>query len=320
MDEKILEIFRDDKERYIPNEEIRKKLGISQTVLTKYIQRLSKEGYEFEIQPQLGYRLVSIPDLLLPREIKADLETKFIGREIYYFEKVKSTMDIAQSLCLHSLVKEGALIVAESQTEGRGKRKRFWFSPQKEGIWISLILHPKVNLVHIPKMSLIMALAVSKTIRKMVNLPAVIKWPNDVLINKRKVCGALVEKKFNYVIVGLGININVEVKKLPLALQERTTSLKEELGYEISRIKFLQMLLKTLEISYIKFCQQEFGMLIEEIKNLSDTLGNKIKVISEGKEKLRAEAIDLDLEGNLIVRLNDGFLKPLTSGDIEICS
>jgi BirA family biotin operon repressor/biotin-[acetyl-CoA-carboxylase] ligase len=266
------------------------------------------------------------------KEIKANLKTKFMGRKIYHFEKLKSTMEVAHKLAL-SNTEEGSLVLAESQTEGKGRLGREWLSPSREGIWLSLVLYPGVSPFHTPKMSLTAALGVARTIRKLSDLPAFIKWPNDVLVRGKKVCGVLVEmntesEKINYLILGVGVNLNVDLQNFPPRIRSRATSLKKELGHEVSRVEFLQVMLKEFEDLYLKFRRGEFNSLLEEVKDLSTVLGKRVRVISNRRgdihgargenKKIEGEACDLDLEGNLIVRLESGFLQPIAWGNIEV--
>ncbi len=225
MREKILNILRDRKEGYISGEELSKKLGISRTAIWKHIQALKREGYKINSQKRSGYSLISVPDLLLRYEIEKGLKTKILGKKIYHFKEIGSTNDFATELARKG-IGEGAIVIAETQTKGKGRLGREWSSPFG-GLWLSIILKPKILPTQAPRMTVIAALGAAKTIKKLYSLDAFIKWPNDVLIRSqisdiryqmKKVCGILTEMgaeqdTVNYVVIGIGANLNVDIKK-----------------------------------------------------------------------------------------------------------
>jgi BirA family biotin operon repressor/biotin-[acetyl-CoA-carboxylase] ligase len=237
-------------------------------------------GYKIISDQNLGYCLVSRPDLLLPQEIQRGLPTIYIGKKIFYFPEIESTNIIAKEKALHRTegIDEGTLIIAERQSAGKGRLGREWFSPVG-GIWLSIILYPQLPPSYIPRITLMSAVAVVKAIKVCTQIESQIKWPNDILISEKKVCGILTEMSaeldmINWVVVGIGINVNIDHRKFPENIQANTISLKEVSGKEIFRVKLAQTFLQEFEKYYDKFKRKEFLSILEEWKLNSHTLGD----------------------------------------------
>ena len=263
---------------------------------------------------------MGVRDPIFPEEIKKNLGTKVFGREIYYFEDIDSTNRIAKELA-NDGGKEGIVVISETQSSGRGRLDRKWVSPHG-GLWFSFILRPQITPKKAPLLTLLTGVACAKTIR-MYGLDAKIKWPNDVLINKKKVCGILTEMGMgtgarfdviNYIVVGVGINANVDCTLFPEDLKEQTTSLKDELKTDISRIDLMQSFLMLVEHFYESFKNQNFDYVISEWKSLSDTLGSHV-VITTPNGVVEGKAIDINSDGALILKLSDKSEKTIFSGD-----
>ena len=187
LDEKILSVLRNNPDSYVSGEELCKSAGLSRTAIWKHIEKLRAEGYGIDAYPHIGYKLISIPDLILPNEVKWGLKARILGREIISYKKVDSTNIIAYGLAEKG-VKDGIVIISEEQTGGKGRQGRRWVSPPKGGIYLSCILRPNIAPSIIPQITLTAAVSVTETIREMTGLKAMIKWPNGVLINGKKVC------------------------------------------------------------------------------------------------------------------------------------
>ena len=315
MDDKILNIFRSSNGEFISGEEISEKLKISRAAVWKHIEQLRKEGYEIVGEPHVGYRLTGTPDKLIPEEISHKLGTKIIGKKIYSYETTDSTMDVAHRLA-QSGSREGTVIFSEGQSKGRGRMGREWLSPKGKGIYLSLILRPDVSPADAPKITLMSAVAVANTIRKATHLGALIKWPNDILINNRKVCGILTEMSaeintVKYIVLGIGINVNTAKADLP----KEATSLKAEVGESVARVELTQELLRELEHQYSIFKEKGFKTIIEKWRGLSHTLGEEVKIVCQNK-KIEGMAVDLDMSGALVVRLDSGFTEHIMAGDV----
>lgn len=320
LDEKILNVLRTHRDSYVSGEDLCRSAGISRAAIWKHIEKLREEGYEIEAMPHFGYRLRTIPDRLVPAEIKWRLRAKVFGREVLSYKKLNSTNDAAYKLAENG-IKEGTVIIAEEQERGKGRHGRMWSSPAKDGIYMSLILRPKMAPAEIPQITLITAVSVAKAIRRATGLTASIKWPNDILINNRKVCGILTEMKaeqdvIDFIIVGIGVNVNTQIRNLP----HGATSLRDESkhvggGEHISRIRIVQAILEEFERDYILLKKEGSGPIIEEWKRLSMMLGSRVKIVLPEKS-FEALAHDIDPDGGLVVRLESGILKKISSGDV----
>lgn len=306
---------------YVSGEILAQKLGISRVAVWKQIQRLKDMGYKITSDQNLGYCLVSRPDLLLPQEVQRGLSTTYIGKEIYYFPELKSTNIIAKEKALHRAegINEGTLIIAERQSAGKGRLGRKWFSPLG-GIWLSVILYPQLPPFYIPRITLMTVVAAVKAIKMCTQIELQIKWPNDILINEKKACGILTEMSaeldiINWVVVGIGINANIDLRDFPEDIQENTISLKEASGKEISRVKLAQTFLQEFEKYYDKLKRKEFSSILREWKLYSHTLGRKIRV-DMGERIITGEAVDINEEGVLVLKKEDGELIKIISGTI----
>lgn len=254
------------------------------------------------------------------QRIKEKLQTKLIGKTIHCFSEVASTNDVAKNMAAIG-AEEGTVIIAETQTQGRGRLGRKWASP-RGGMWLSTILRPKLSAKDIPKLTLMTSLAVARTISQLFNLETEVKWPNDVLINAKKVCGILTEANTrggttNFVVVGIGINANIELDSLPKQVRENATSLKHELKRNINREQFIRILLEKIEYYYIMLTEGTFTPVLKEWKNLCGFLKSYVEV-TIGEEKIEGWALDVDESGALILRLRDGTLRKVLSGDVCI--
>ena len=317
MDEKILNIFRKNPDRYISGEEISQRLKISRAAIWKHIEKLRQKGYDFMATPHLGYRLSFVPDKLFPEEIKFGLNTKIIAKKIFYYDVVDSTNTKCHELA-EKKYPQGTIVIAEAQTKGKGRLSRVWASPKYKGIYFSIILKPDILPVHVPKITLLAAVSAVSAIRKLTQLPALIRWPNDILINKGKVCGILTEMdaeadRVNFIILGIGINVTAKHSDLP----KGATSLLEEGAKDISRCQLLRRLLEELESHYVIFKKRGFKPIIQEWQDLSAILGSRVKIVSHS-EKIEGQAAGVDPDGALIIRLDSGFQKKITAGDVEL--
>jgi BirA family transcriptional regulator, biotin operon repressor / biotin---[acetyl-CoA-carboxylase] ligase len=302
MKGQILEALRESG-GYLSGETISNQLGTSRVSIWKHIRGLQKDGYVIEASPR-GYRLVSSPDLLLPYEFP-DLEHR-----LHYFPEIDSTMDAARELAKKG-AREGTIVIAEAQSRGRGRLSREWLSP-KGGIYFTIVLRPSISPAYAPRINLMASVAVATTVRKLFGLKAELKWPNDVLIGGKKVCGILAEMDaeldvVNFVNVGIGINANTLIPRF----EETATSLKDELGREISRKEFLSALLAEIERQRPLLMESD---LLEEWRRLSGTLNKDVRILSPA-EVIAGQAIDIDTTGALIIRERNGSLKKALAGD-----
>lgn len=321
MRTKILELLRKCPEEYLSGEEISRQLEVSRTAIWKHMQTLKQAGYEIEAHPRQGYRLQNRPDLLLPYEIRETLCSKVLGqKDIFYFSEIESTNNEAKKQANQGCP-EGAIVLSEAQNKGRGRLSRGWFSPMGKGIWLSVVLRPPFNPYDAPKCTLLTAVAVTKAIQKVVKVECGIKWPNDILYQGKKLVGILTEMSaeidaINHVVIGMGINVNIDQQEFPSELQEIATSLSIITGREISRLSLLNAVLTELEEEYNKVIQCGFEEMLNEWRKLSVTLGKNVNVVGSGRD-FSGLAIDIDQDGALLVQTED-CLERVLAGDVSI--
>ncbi len=312
----ILKTLYEKKDEYVPLEQLVNETGKSQKEVETEFDTLEEEGYIIN-HTKLGYRLIKTPNLLLPYEVKKGLKTKFMGKDIHYFKEVDSTNDVAKYLAENG-AEEGTVVVAEIQNRGKGRRGKTWISPPG-GVWMSIILRPEIPTSRAPQLTLVTGVAVAETLKKELKLDVGIKWPNDILIGDKKVCGILTEvnanvNKINYVVVGIGIDMNVDVPLFPPDLQKGATSLKNELDTEINGAILVQKFLLNLEKLYSQFTSGKFPNILNEWRLLSKTIGSRVEVRTRGKT-IRGDAVGINKDGILILELDDGSLRKIISGE-----
>jgi BirA family biotin operon repressor/biotin-[acetyl-CoA-carboxylase] ligase len=315
--DKILEKLIKNKGKPVSGEQLASELSVSRTAIWKHIKVLKEEGYMIDSSTNIGYSLNETPDTLAPGEIKAGLRTKVIGKDIKYFKETESTNIIAREIA--ASVDEGTIVIAESQTAGRGRLGRKWISPEG-GIWLSIILKPRIEPVYAPRITLLAGVSVAKTMQGF-GLPAKIKWPNDILINGKKVCGILTEigaevDIIDYLVVGIGIDANVDTGTFPEEFRDNSTSLEKEMGYKINRVEFVQKLLEEFENIYTEFQKDGFPHILEEWRKMSGTIGQWVKITAQART-IYGEAIGVDNEGALIVETSEGHLEKIVAGNCE---
>jgi BirA family biotin operon repressor/biotin-[acetyl-CoA-carboxylase] ligase len=314
MNEKIIEFLK-KKEGYISGDSIAQRLGISRQGLWKHIQELKDLGYDIVAVPHLGYRLEGSPDRLFSFEIARDLNTKFAGKKIHYFDTIPSTMDVAMELAIKG-APEGTLVVAEAQTKGKGRLGRIWFSPKHKGIYLSLVLRPRFSPEKAPLLTLLSAVSICEAIKACCGLDARIKWPNDILINHKKAAGILTElnaemDEVNFVIIGIGLNVNNDKK----SLISGAISLKEAKGESFCRVALLQEILRRIESNYLILGSKGAKSIIDKWREHSVTLGRRVKVYSH-REHIEGEAFNIDTDGGLLVRKDSGITAKVMAGDV----
>ncbi len=316
----ILELLKHNSGQYISGEDISHTLKVSRTAVWKHIQALKQAGYEIEAHPRLGYSLRQTTGRLLPDEIKAQLISTVLGQEIHYFNEVDSTNNEAKKLAANGCP-EGTIVVAESQVGGRGRLARGWFSPPGKGIWLSVVLRPPFSPMDAAKCTLMAAVGVTRAINSVTGIGCGIKWPNDILWQGRKVVGILTEMSaemdaINFVVIGMGINVNVNQEDFPSEIASVATSLAVAAGCEISRIKLLTAILSELEAVYVLAKNSGFAPVLEEWKKNSITLGQQVDVYGIDRN-FSGQAFDIDADGALLIKTSQGIERVL-AGDVSI--
>ena len=320
MKEEILRLLKDSKGEFISGEKISERFGVSRAAIWKYINALKEEGYEIESVPRRGYRIVSSPDILTYEEVKGYLKTRFMGRDICYFDTIDSTNIKAKELAMCKA--EGTVVISEEQTLGRGRMGRNWISPKGKGIWMSLILKPKIGPMKVAKITQIGAAAVNLALNDL-GIQSFVKWPNDIVINGKKVCGILTEMScelnmINYVVMGMGINVNLDKEDFQDEVSKVGTSLKVETGKFVDRKKLLGVFLNRFEELYIPFVEEDnFKDTLNVCRENSILIGKEVKII-RGDEEKKGKVLDIDEEGELVVSYEDGRIENVLSGEVSV--
>jgi len=248
------------------------------------------------------------------------LKTRILGQAALYFRELTSTNDFAKELATRG-AREGTIVLAETQIRGRGRIGREWTSPQG-GLWFSIILRPSVLARQATRLTLLASVAVAKTISKLYDLKTEIKWPNDVLIDEKKVCGILTEGEIKgtllkYVLLGVGVNANFNIDALPVHLRDSATTLKQQLGKDVELETLLCRLLEEAESYYEMLRNHRYELVLNDWRRLTNFLGSHVRVESNG-EKIEGVAVDIDSDGALIVRMKDQTLRRVVSGDVTM--
>ncbi|HQM77202.1 MAG TPA: biotin--[acetyl-CoA-carboxylase] ligase [Syntrophorhabdaceae bacterium] len=313
----ILRFLRDAND-YISGDTISTELGISRTAVWKYINQLEKKGYGISKLKGKGYSLVNIPDKLFPWEINRYLHNSFT-KEIIYKETIDSTNTYAFKLALTGKPEEGTCVVAESQKSGKGRLNRTWFSPAYQNIYLSVILRPPVHPSKVYPITFLSSLAVYDTVKDLTGLPPTLKWPNDVLINGKKVCGTLLEisteaDMVSFVIIGIGFNINMDAQHTDESIKDKATSLYMETDKTYNRTYVCAVLLSMLERYYSVFLEKGE----REICNIWESkalIKGKYIEINQMTEVFRGISEGIDIDGAMLLNIN-GEVKKIIAGDV----
>jgi BirA family biotin operon repressor/biotin-[acetyl-CoA-carboxylase] ligase len=320
MDEEILKLLREHLSTFLSGEEISRRLKVSRTAVWKRIRNLISLGYEIEASTRSGYRLVRSPDLLTPAEVKPSLKTKWMGKAIHYFPRLDSTNIKAYDLATQG-AEEGEVVIAESQEKGKGRLGRNWFSPPYLNLYLSVILRPQIPPHQAPLITLMAAVATAEAIERLSGLRPLIKWPNDILLGDRKVAGLLNEiqsetDRIHFIILGIGVNLNVDKRMFPKEIRTIATSMKQEMGQAISRKDFLSSLLKQLEEWHTIYLREGSEAILNAWRDLAQIKGRQVRMTSFG-ETIAGRAIDVDSDGALIIETRHGERKRVVAGDVE---
>ncbi len=316
----LLLYLKKHKNRWVSGEHLSHKLAVSRAAVNKHIRKLREDGYHITSSTKKGYCFQGAGDLLIPAEIQEGLKTRIFGKpDIISFDNTDST-NIQARLLAEKGAPEGTLVLAEKQTSGRGRKGRTWFSPPGRGIYASLILRPAMPPSEVPGITLITAVAAAESLIALTKLPIKIKWPNDLLINSRKLAGILTEistemDAVNYIIVGIGLNINTPPEDFPEEIKPIATSVLAESGKTFSRVDILQAFIHQYEACYDQFKQEGFTGLRKRWKALTDIIGRNIKV-EKVDATLSGQVVDVDNDGVLILKDNKGQMHRVFSGDV----
>ncbi|MFN3550307.1 MAG: biotin--[acetyl-CoA-carboxylase] ligase [Endomicrobiia bacterium] len=309
---KVLEVLKQNFGSFVSGENIAKLLKISRAGVYKIVNKLNKEGYHIIKNKKLGYKLIN--KKFAPEEV---LKQNFrLIKKIYYYKTTDSTMNVAKEILTQQQI-DKVLIIAEKQTEGKGRIQRRWFSP-KGGIYFSLILKPQISPNKIFILNYLFSVAIAEVLRKKYFVNATTKWPNDVVVNDKKICGILIEAdteidNVNWCIVGVGVNVNIK-KEFFLNHDLNATSILAETKINYDLTKFLIDLLYEIDKWYQMFLKKNYSDIIKRWVEISSTVGKQVEVITFN-ERIQGKAVKILQEtGALVVKTKSGF-REILSGD-----
>ena len=319
MKEEILRLLR-SADGYISGQELCNRFGVSRTAVWKAINQLKEAGYEIEAQQNKGYRLKAAPDLMTEAEIKSLMHTDWVAKEVLYFDTIDSTNTKAQELAEKGYP-SGTLVVADKQESGKGRRGRSWVSPSGTGIFMTLMIKPDINPNNASMLTLVAALAVAKAITSVTGEKALIKWPNDIVVNGKKVCGILTEMNaqfdyINHIVVGIGINVHNE--SFPEEISQMASSLMIEAGGKrFHRAQIIAETMSYFEQYYDTFLKtQDLSALVREYDELLVNRNKSVRVL-DPKEPFDGKAMGITPKGELIVDTWES-RKLVSSGEVSV--
>lgn len=321
MKEAVLKMLKQGSPEFVSGEEICRSLNVTRTAVWKNIKALKEDGYKIEARSRAGYLFKSAPDIPYPGEIREGLVTRVFGRKVYYYDSAPSTNVLARELAQKG-APEGALVITEEQTGGKGRLGRGWHSPRGMGLWFSLIFRPPAAPAQAVQLTILAAVALTEAIRKETGIPVGIKWPNDLLFDGKKICGILTEmsaemERVNYLVIGAGINVSQSARDFAEEVRDTATSLFLALNRPVSRVKLLQSILESTEKWYDRWLAEGFTPVLGRWKELSVTLRRPVRIHSFN-ETWDGWAEDLDEEGALIVQMPDRSRRKVVSGEVSL--
>lgn len=319
MKAEILALLREN-DKFVSGQELCNRFGVSRTAVWKVINQLKKEGYRIEAIQNKGYHMVSSPDLLSKYELESRMATAWLGKEIVYKETTGSTNADVRRMAEDD-AENGLLVVADAQTSGKGRRGRQWESEKGTNLYFSMLLKPDIAPDKASMITLVAAYSVAKVIEKNTGLDAKIKWPNDIVVGKKKVCGILTEMSMerdyiHHIVVGIGINVNEE--EFPDEIRDMATSLKKEVGRIVSRANLLCDILLQFEKDYSAFlAAEDLKPFIDDYNKMLVNKGALVKVL-DPKGEFSGIAGGINEEGMLIVFKENGQIEKVYAGEVSV--
>jgi len=318
--EKILAELINNRDRYVSGEKLADRLGISRVAVRKHILALRQMGYQISSVRNRGYRLEAGQNLFVMSEFKDKLLTEFMGKQVLFYPCLKSTNEQAKLLLKEGELPEGTVIIAGQQREGKGRRGKYWESPSG-GLWFSLVNRPKLALQEIVLLSLVYAVAVASALEKIAGIKIELKWPNDLFIKEKKIGGILLELRgeleaAEYLITGVGVNVNMDKKDFSPEIAMKISSLFNETGRQYSLGWVLAEILNSMERYYKRFIDEGMQGILPEFKSRCFHLGQEVQIELNGKI-VKGKNIDLDNMGNLLIE-TDREVRVISTGDLQV--
>jgi BirA family biotin operon repressor/biotin-[acetyl-CoA-carboxylase] ligase len=321
-DSKILGALRRDPEAAVSAHQLASSAGITASELPGRLEALCKLGYEIASSPHHGFVLREAPDILHRDDLLSLLvHNRVIGRDVQVFGETTSTNDVADKLGRDG-VPEGIVVFAESQTRGRGRLGRSWFSPPGKGLWFSVVLRPEMRPQAATQMTVAAAISTVRAIARHADISVEIKWPNDVLVSGKKLAGILTEMsaeldRIKYMVLGLGVDVNLSRDELPMDIRSAATSLRIETGKLWRRADLAAAILAELDHDYDRIRAGRFPEIAEEWERRCSTLGRQV-AIRIGERVVEGRAESLDDDGALLLRTEYGHLERIVGGDLSV--
>lgn len=317
---KLIRLLADAKESYISGQQLSEQLHISRTAIWKHMKELEKDGYVIEAKPKTGYRIKEFSGNVSSNTITWGLNTLWIGKEIIHKPTVTSTQVVAHQAARDNSP-HGTVVIADEQSSGRGRMERVWHSKKGKGVWMSIILRPNIPPYMAPQLTLMTATAIAEVLDQYDGIQPKIKWPNDILIQNKKVAGILTEMqaeqdRIQYVVVGIGLNVNQDNAEIPDAIHYRATSLKMETEKEWPIIELVQKILEGLEKEYESFLKKGFRDVKSKWENYGFRIGEMISLHS-GTEKKEAVFLGIAEDGALLIESSKGEAEKIYSAEID---
>lgn len=319
MKSDILHILR-ERNDYVSGQELCSRFGVSRTAVWKAIRQLREEGYEIEAIPNRGYHITGYPDVVSAQEIESRLTTAWVGRQVVYEPVVDSTNNKAKRLAEEG-AGHGTLVLADQQSQGKGRRGRSWSTPPGTAVAMTVIVRPGMRPEQASMLTLIMGLAVASACRSLFELDAQIKWPNDIVIGGKKLCGILTEmsaemNEIHYLVIGTGINVNME--EFPMEIRDTATSLCLELGKKVRRADVIQRCLEYFEQYYDVFMETENLSRLQKLYNqLLVSRDRQVRVLTPGNE-YQGISRGINDKGELLVEREDGKTEAVYAGEVSV--
>ena len=318
MKAEILKILRETK-GYVSGQQLCDRFQVSRTAVWKAVNQLKEEGYPIEAVRNKGYYLKELPDIFSKEELESRMHNAWAGCEVHFFPEIDSTNAKAKSLG-EAGAPHGTLVAADRQTAGKGRRGRSWSSPAGENIYMTILLRPDMEPVKAPMLTLVMAYSAALALRGY-GVDAGIKWPNDIVVNGKKVCGILTEMSteidyINYVVIGTGINVGT--REFPEEIAQTAASLLTETGKTIPRAELTAEIIARFETLYEQFAQAgDLSFLQDRYNEILVNCGREVRILEPGRERT-GTARGIDRQGELLVEYPDGTIEPVFAGEVSV--
>lgn len=317
---KLIDLLSSAEDSFISGQFLSDELQISRSAIWKHMNELKKDGYEIESKQRKGYRIISSPNKVSENTLTWGLQTEWLGKNIHHRKSIDSTQKLAHQYALDG-AKHGTVVIADEQTAGRGRLGRNWDSRKDKGIWMSMILRPNILPYLAPQLTLLTATVIAQAIEEVTGIIPKIKWPNDILIEQRKVCGILTEMqaeqdKVLYVVIGFGLNVNQTIAELPVNESYQITSLANESDRQFDLRAIIQCIFNHFETSYEQYMKMGFMNIKETWENYGFKINERLTYTSGN---IRKEALFLGIaeDGALQVKHDNGNIEKIYSAEIE---